>query len=557
MANYAKLPGLIKKLKRSGYPDIDLTKSDELALIEGCYFDAKKAWKPVDYIEFYCKASKGLLVDRPMQVLPWQANNVIVPVFGWMNADGTRRIRKAIVFIPKKNGKSFLCSGINCYLADPMGDGEKGSEVYSCATTRDQASIVFKETASMIESSDSLMKKFNVIRSSKTITTKDNNSWIRALASDANSAEGINAHGLTIDEIHAWTNTDFFGSIRFATAGRRQPLVFIISTAGSEIYSLGGTEYEYAKGIINGNIEDIRTWALVYEADPSDNLDDPKVWHKANPSLGTALSEEEFGAELKQTRIKGGKEWSDFKRYRFNIWGGADAPYLNVETWNQGAIEFEESELEGQVCYGGLDISSREDITSLSYCFPQEDGTFKQIWRHWIPEDRIKERLERGDKSYFFWQSLGHLIAIPGARIEQELVMAQIELDFQKFKVTGFAVESWNAQGILDALTKLIEEPVEVTPSYRHYSEPTKEFKALIENGAIKHQGTPIMKWMIGNLHVKENNFLDIMPVKKDRKKKYKIDGCISAILALKLALIAKKEAEFVSIYETEGSIIL
>jgi phage terminase large subunit-like protein len=556
VANFVKLPGLIKKLKRSGYPDIPLTKSDELALLDGCYFDAKKGWKPVDYIEFYCKVSKGSHAGKELTLLPWQTEQYLVPVFGWQTKEGLRRITKSITFISKKNGKSTICSALSAYLADEQGDGEKGSEVYLCATTRDQAGIVFKETASMIEGSPTLLKRFKVIRSSKTITSKDNTSWIQSLASEANSAEGKNAHALILDEIHAWHDADFYGSIRYATAGREQPLILIISTAGSELYSIGGGEYEYAKGILSGNIEDQNVWPLIFEADPSDDLSDPKVWMKANPSLGHTIPVAGFEKDYNEAKTKGGKDWSDFKRYRLNIWGGADAPYLNSQLWSKGARTYKEEDLHGQLCYAGLDISSKEDITSLALCFPQEDG-YKFIWRHWVPGDKITERLARSDKSYFNWMTRGDLINVPGARIEQELVMQQIKEEFKNFNIQGFAVESWNAQGILDELIKLIEEPVEVTPSYRHYSEPTKEFKALIEAGMIHHRGEPIMQWMIENLHVKENNFLDIMPVKKDKKKKYKIDGCISAILGLKLALIAKREADFVSIYDGEGSILL
>lgn len=557
MANYAKLPGLIKKLKRSGYPDIPLTKSDELALLDGCYFDSVKAWKPVDYIEFYCKVSRGSHAGKAIKLLPWQVDQLILPVFGWMTKEGKRRIKKSVTFISKKNGKSTIASALSCYLADPLGDGELGAEVYPCATTRDQAGIVFRETASMIEGSETLSKRFKVVRSSRTITSKDNNSWIRSLAAEANSAEGVNAHALILDEIHAWTDAEFFGSIRYATAGREQPLVIIISTAGSELFSIGGQEYEYAKGVLAGNVEDQTLWPLIFEADPGDPLGDVETWKKANPSLGHTIPVDNFEKDYKEAKTKGGKEWTDFKRYRLNIWGGADAPYLNSQMWDAGVREFTEEDLAGQVCYVGIDVSSKEDITSLCLCFPQEDG-YKFIWRHWVPEDKIKERLDRADKSYFNWMQMGHLLKIPGARIEQDIVKEQVEKDFKKFNVQGAIVESWNAQGILDFLQKLIEEPVEVSPSYRHYSEPTKEFKAHIENGQIHHQGHPIMSWMVSNLHVKENNFLDIMPVKKDRKKKYKIDGCISAILAFKLALIAKKEAEFVSIYDSEeGSIIL
>lgn len=913
MANYVKLPGRIKQLKRSGYPDIPLTKADELALMEGCYFDAKAGWKAVDYIEFYCKPSKGQYAGKPLQLLPWQSEQLLVPVFGWKRANGLRRIQKSSTFIAKKNGKAlaldtliptidgfkpmseirvgdilfdehgnqcnvtfesevfenrrcveivfksgqkvvcdfehewvlkrgastgndrkmtsemllrgfekgarysvsiaegikppkkdlpippyslgfwlgdghsagaritvghddmdtilsvihsenipttrnetkrqlncnnyslsdgkkgknkegfvfhvelgklnlrknkhipeqyfwasyedrlellrglldsdgsctprgqiefcsikeglakdvyrlvrslgfkpslkigkakikgrfisnkyricfyadrstpvfhlerkysrqkntfrpsakirkgtgfyypktrssneyiqlvrevpsvptkciqvdspshlYLCTehfipthnttlmaGVASYLCDPLGDGELGAEIYLCATTKDQATFIFKETAAMIEASPVLEKRFTVVRSTKAIDTKDRRSWIKAIASEANSAEGINAHGMVLDEMHAWTDTEFYGSIKFAGSGRQQPLTFIISTAGADIHSIGGVEYEYAKGIISGNNDDIAVWPLIFEADPSDDPSSPETWRKANPSLGYTVSMEAFEKDYKECKTKGGKDWNDFRRYRLNIWGGAEAPYLNIAAWDSGIRDFQEEDMRGQECYAGLDISSKEDLTSLCLCFPVEDG-YRFLWRHWVPEDKIKEKLERSDKSYFNWVQRGDLFKVPGARIEQELIIQQIKDDFRDFDIRGFAVESWNAQGVLDELTKLIEEPIEVTPSYRHYSEPTKEFKAHVEAGQIYHKGSPLIRWMMENLHIKENNFLDVMPMKKDRKRKYKIDGCISAILAFKLALIARKEAEFVSIYDSdEGSIIL
>lgn len=554
MANFARLPGLKKQLKKSGYPDINLTKSDEIALLNGCYFDSEKAWKVIDYIEYYCRMSKGEeFAGKRIELMDWQTNQLLLPIFGWQTPNGRRRIKKSITFIAKKNGKSSLCSALVPYLLDPVGDGEPGSEVYLAATSRDQAGIVYRESASMVEASPELLKKFEIIRSTKTINL-GTTCWARVLSAEANTAEGINAHGLILDELHSWQDRKFFSAIVWAMAARTQPLTFVISTAGADLDSIGGDEYHYAKKIISGDVEDVTVWPLLFEADENDDFDDPKTWKKANPSLGYAISYERFEEDYNTAKQKGGKDWSDFKRYRFNIWGGAESPYLNLQKWEDDCLEeFTEDELTGIECYGGLDLSSKEDITSLCFVFKFPDH-YKAIWRHWIPEEKIKEKLEKNEQNYSRWLESGHLFAIPGARIEQNLVMEQIARDFKKFNVQGFAVESYNAQGIIDELSGMIDEVVEVTAGYRHYNEPTKELKSLIDAGKFKHNGSPVVNWMMSNLRVKENSNNDIFPIKKDKTARYKIDGCIAAILGLKLAMTKE---EFVSIYETTGSISL
>jgi len=227
---------------------------DERALLEGCRPDPAEAAHVVEFFESFLTHYKAEWAGQPFKLEPWQRDGILMPLFGWKRADGTRRFRHAVIWIAKKNGKSTLASGIALYLL--TADGEKGAEVYAAAVDRDQASIVFNEAASMVQSSSDLSRRLRIFRGTKTITFPSMGSRLKALSADVPTKEGLNASGLIIDELHAWKSRDLWDTLRYAGASRRQPLSVTISTAGFERESIGYQQYQEAKAVRDGNVED-------------------------------------------------------------------------------------------------------------------------------------------------------------------------------------------------------------------------------------------------------------------------------------------------------------
>lgn len=456
-------------------------------------------------------------------------------------------------FLPTHN--STLVSALVPFCLDPAGDGEGGAQAYLAATAKDQAGIIYREAANMIDASPELLKKFKVYRGSKTITY-DNSTFARALSAEASSSEGLNAHLLAIDEIHAWSDLDFYASIKWATAAREQPLTFIISTAGADFNTLGGEEYLYTKKLIKGDVIDVATHALIFEADPTDDLEDEKIWYKANPSLGHAIPFDRFKEDFNEAKQKGGKDWADFKRYRFNIWGGADAPYLNLTDWNKCGQSFDEKILEGRDCFLGIDLSSKEDITAICYGFKIDDLYYLK-WRYWCPQETIKAKVEKGEFNYQRWRDQGYIIEIPGARIDQDYIERKIREDAKIYNIKEVIFDPWNAYNLVKIFKDENAFPVlEVRTSYAHFSIPTKELKSLVSDGKIKHNANPVTDWMAGNLRVQENNWQEVMPAKKMGKMKYKIDGMVAGIMSL-MRLIVPEDKPQKSRYEDDNENIV
>src|SRR5215831_5309752 len=284
-----------------------LTPADEAALAEGCTFHAASAERVRQFFRSFLRHSKGQWAGKPFELLDWQFTDIIAPLFGWKRADGSRRFRRAYIEVPKKNGKSTLASGIGLYLL--VGDGEPGAEVYSVAADRYQANIVHGEAIRMVRASPGLSSRLELNRTTHNISFPKLSAWYRSLSSEANTKEGLNAHGLIIDELHAWKGRGLWDALRYAGRSRRQPLLFAITTAGDDMDSICREQHDYAKGVLSGEILDTRFFAYIRRAAAiaegdreDDDWADPAIWHKANPSLGVTIDPGEFARDVEEAK---------------------------------------------------------------------------------------------------------------------------------------------------------------------------------------------------------------------------------------------------------------
>jgi phage terminase large subunit-like protein len=517
--------------------------ADQKAVAEGCWFDPDAAERVRLFFRRFLRHSKGEWAGKPFELLDWQWEDVIKPLFGWKRADGTRRYRRAYIEIPKKNGKSTLCAGISLYLL--LGDGEAGAEVYSAAADREQASIVFNEAASMVEASSSLTGKLVVNRSVKRVYYPKGRSWYKALSSESPTKEGLNIHGLIFDELHAQKTRELWDTLRYGGAARRQPLFVSITTAGYDRESICYEQHRYAQGILEGRVEDWEFFAYLAAAADEDDWKDPKIWAKANPSYGITIKESSFVADFKEAEASPSQE-NAFRRYRLNQWTEQDVRWLQMDRWDACANPLRD--LDGRPCYAGLDLASTTDLAALVLLFPDDDGTYDILPFFWAPERAFRER-ERANKARLdAWGNQGHIEKTPGDVIDYDRIRAKIRELGERFEVKEIAIDRWNSTQLATQLDGDGFTVIGFGQGFASMTAPTKELEALVLEKRVRHAGHPVLRWNAGNVTVETDAAANLKPSKK--KSMEKIDGMVALIMALGQAL---QRPEHQSIYDSQG----
>ena len=484
---------------RDGWPQSAIMSvADARAVVgDGCWFDVKAAKRVADFFVKFLRHSKGDFAGKPFEFLPWQRDDVMGPLFGWQRSDGTRRYRRAYIEVAKKNGKSSLCSGIALYMM--LADGEPGAEVYSAAYTRDQASIIFRECASMVERSDSLKPYLTVNRSIKRINSRNDRSWIQAISKEHSSAEGINAHCLIFDELHTQKSRDLWDTLLYAGAARRQPLFVSITTAGWDRTSICWEQHQYAEGVIDGTIEDSSFFAYIAAADEDDEWTDPAVWRKANPSMGVTLNEEAFAESCIEAQNSPAKE-NAFRRYRLSQWTQQSDRWMSMDNWDACDSPVDVESLRGRECWVGGDLATTTDIASIVCVFPPqaEDEPFKVLPFFWVPEQLPRD----ANQAYPAWIKSGHLETTPGNVTDYEFIRARIvELaDALGFVVRMITFDPWNATHLVTQLEGQDGFNVKMfRQGFASMTAPMKELDRLILSKRVAHGGHPVLRWMAGN----------------------------------------------------------
>lgn len=511
------------------------SEADERAAANGCYFDERAAEKVPGFFRRFLRHSKGQWAGKPFELLDWQRDDIAYPLFGWKRADGTRRYRKAYIELPKKNGKSTLAAGIGLYML--VADNEPGAECYSAATAQEQAAIVHGEAINMVDVSPELTARLTVNRTTKKILYPAAQAFYRALSAGHRVAEGLNAHCIICDELHAWHGRELWDALKYAFAARRQGLLFVITTAGDDMLSVCREQHDYAASLLAGAIEDERFFAYIRAASAEDDWTSRDTWHKANPSLGITINADEFASDVTEAQ-KSPTQQSAFKRYRLNIWATATNAWLRLEDWNACREEFTEDDLAGAECFAALDLASTEDMNALALLF-RDDRGFRILPYFWVPADAVSDR-DRPEE-YRVWARQGILKMTPGNATDPNTIEADVAALAQKFKIQNLTFDRW---GAAEALTINLETkhaiPRILFPqTLANFAGPTKEFERLLLRRELRHNGHPILTWQIGHTNVYSDPNGNLRPVKPKRGDKRKIDGVVSAIMALAQAMQA------------------
>lgn len=525
--------------------------ADVLAIAEGCWFDEEAGRYVCDFLETFCKQSKGRKwAGQPIRLLPWQ-RDFLMRLFGWRRPDGTRRYRTAYLEIPKKNGKSTLISGLALFLL--VADGEPGAEVYCLAYDGKQARVVFDEAARMVRKSPDLAGILEITDSADTITFPANDGKIEALSKEVASKDGVNASGVLFDELHRQRDRLMWDIFEFSGAGRDQPLRVSITTAGDRKDSICWEQRKYSIDVNEGTVKDTTHLGVIYGADPTDDLDDPRVWREANPSMGVTIVEEDFARELAAARRKGPGPWKNFKRLRLGLWGESAEKFMAAGAWEACGDSGLQLPPEGTRCYGGLDLASTEDLAAHAMLFPlldDQDEPYLAAFVHfWLPEEAAERaELERGIP-YGAWAEAGWITLTPGSRIDYRAIRRELARRHSLWPLVRGYSDPHNATHLVgDELRDEDGQPWEfLSQGTYSLNAPTKEFERLVTVRGIRHQAGPVLDWCVGNAVVVRDRMGNVRPDKQ--KSPEKIDGLVATINALAAYIAGDDEDETVIEY--------
>ena len=499
--------------------------------------------------------SKGRKWARqPFILSPWQ-EFVNWEVFGWYRLDGTRRFRSVYIEIARKNGKSTYLAGLGLYGLTL--DNEPGAEVYTFATKLDQARIIHSEAIRMVKQSPALRSRLTVQKNS--ISWAGPMSKYEPLGSDSKTLDGLNTHFGLGDEVHAHRDGELYEVIETSQGSRDSPLMFSITTAGSDELSFCYSQRDYASQILRGVFDDDRWFGYIACLDEGDDWRDPKVWKKANPNLGVSVFEDYLEGKV-QEATQNARKQNAIRRLHMNEWMRAATRFLDLEEWDACAGDLMPGELErmlvGRECYMGVDLAVTTDIAAVVAIFPPEEpgGLYDVVCRFWVPEDTIPERVARTKLPYDEWHRDGWLLATPGNVTDYEEIEAEIDVLCERYRVREIPFDPWNATATSTALEKKGANVLTIPGTYKNMSPPTKALEMLVKSQRLRHGGHPVLRWMADNLEVKEHDGA-LRPIKpKNAMSHKKIDGMVALIMALARAQIGEEEEEEAeSVYESRG----
>lgn len=513
------------------------------------YFDEYAANKVVNWIEKYIHHIKGELRGKLIKLEEWQKNDIIRPAFGWKHKISKLRKHRIIyVEVPRKNAKSTIAAGIGLYLLHA--DREPGAEIYSAASERLQAGIIFNIASEMVEFSPALSARSGVFRNS--IVAEKTGSFYQVISADAKTKDGLNAHGIIIDELHAQPNRKLYDVLTTSVGSRRQPLIILLTTAGMDKTSICWEIHDYAQKIIDGIIKDDTFLPVIYNADQDDDIYLEKTWKKANPGYGSIVKREYIRGEINKIKNNPSFE-STFRRLHLNQWMSAESTWISDFDYmkcDQGPINLED--YKGRECYAGIDLASISDITALILLFQREDEGFDVVPFFWIPLETAKERTKSADVNYIEWINQGYIQTTPGRSTDFSYVKNKIiELD-QVYDIKMIGFDPWNAsQLVTDLQNEGIDKFDKVTMYMSTLSAPTKEFERLIMSELINHAGNPVLRWMMSNVMIVRDSNDNIRTDKG--KSKEKIDGIVATIIALCVYMTEPEGANINEIYKDRG----
>jgi phage terminase large subunit-like protein len=540
------------------------------------FFDAGAADKACDFFPDLLRHHIGEFVGKPFELLEYQKKLLTRPIFGWKRVDGGfRRFRKLFGFLPKGAGKSPWAAGTGIYLA--RCDGEAAAEIYAVANDRQQARTVHDNAKVMIEQSAYLLKGCEILKDA--IYWKATRSTYMVLSSEASTAHGKRPHGFIFDELHGQRNRDLYEALKKSLIKRRQPVLIIITHAGTDDEGICFEEYELAKSVLGGGNPDETCLPVIFEMKSTDDWTSPAVHARTNPGYGITVKPDAITAECAEAQSEPRKQ-NDFKRYHGNVWVNQATAWIPVEWWDacdapMPSIE----ELAKFPCAAGIDMAQKIDLAAADVVFklPLEDPTAAPIAQDvvieepetgqirqrtlsldyriaivpafWLPDETLKDRVRQDNIRYDVFRDQRDTFGFPllnvveGAIVGADAIVAHLmgrkgqdnglRDKFPRLKSAEFGYDPAFATEVALALRDGHGcTTVEVLQNYKHLSEACQVFEALVKARRVIHGGHRLLRWNLENVAVKTDDAGRIRPV-KPRKATKRIDGIVAAIIAL------------------------
>lgn len=527
-----------------------------------CTFDDEAAWDVVRFFHEELTHVKGELALQPFYLQAWQMA-IVCNLYGWKRPDGRRRYRECGLWIGRKNGKTPLAGGLCLYAL--AADGERGAEVISAASDRDQASLIFHHADGMVVQSPRLSRELKVNRGvgQRTISYRAAMSVYQVIDAVPEGAHGLNIHFCAIDELHAQRGRDLVDTLQTGFGARRQPMMLYTTTADFLRESICNELYDYCCRVRDGEIDDDSLLPVIYEASKDDDWTDQKVWEKANPNLGVSLSLDYLKRECRKAQRNVAYE-ATFKRLHLNIQTETETLFISETAWKACSnaegqptdpVEWREWAMEhcaGKPCYAGLDLGYTRDLTALTLLFPphDKDPYWYTLPFYWVPNDTMQQRTKNDHVPYYQWVQDDYIWLTDGNVTDYDFVRSDIVSKIApRFLIKEIAYDRFKAMQIIQQLENEGIEMVEYAMSAVALNPPMQEVERLVGSKKLLHGGNPVLIWNALNTAVRHDSNANMRPDKG--KSRDRIDGFVALLMALGRVIVAKEKKH--SVYRKRG----
>jgi len=509
-------------------------------------FDGNRAGMACDFIEEMPHTKGKWAAERKTLTLePWQVF-MTVCLFGWLRRkDNTRRFRRFLLLVPRKNGKSSWAAAVGLYML--CADGEYGAEIYSGATSEKQAWEVFKPARLMAQKRPQLCSHYGVEVNASNIHIMANGSKFEPLI--GNPGDGSSPSLAIVDEYHEHDTNRMFDTMETGMGARDQPLMLVITTAGDNIAGPCYMMQDEAQKMLEGTRQDDETLSLIYGVDPEDDWTDPAILRKANPNMGVSVGED-FLLARQRDAMSSPRKAGVFKTKHLNMWVQSRSAYYNVQRFTEAADpDLTLDQFEGQECIIGVDLAEKRDLTAIEYTFRHGEG-FACFGKYYAPEETIEQPENEHLRT---WRDMGLLTQIDGAVVDQRAILEDIKDDLSRFDVREVSFDPWRSRQMAVELMELGVNCIEFRGSPSNMNEPMREMDALIAAGNLFHDGNIAFTWMLSNV-VNGTRTGDMHRPAKERPEN-KIDGPVARMLALGRWMLDEHNGP--SVYEERGLLAL
>ncbi|PTE33844.1 terminase large subunit [Mammaliicoccus fleurettii] len=489
-------------------------------------YDSAKALRPIKFIEAFCRHSKGELAGKPL-ILDLFQKAYISALFGFIDKDtGHRRYTESFFFVGRKNGKTTMLSAIALYML--MADGESGAEVYSVASKRDQANILFDQAHEMIKQSPDLNK--NIRKRKSDLYFPHNFSKMQSLGKNSNSLDGLNGHLVVIDELHSIQDRNLYEVMKQSQSARTQPLLIMITTAGTHRGTIFDDIYEYACNVVDGNFQDDNFLPIMYELDNKGEFKMPDRWQKSNPALGVSKRVEDL--ERKVARAKNNpSDLTGILTKDFNIREITGSAWLTFEDINNEAT-FNIKDFAGTYAIGGADLSITTDLSCATLLFIDPETELRYVHQmYWLPHDNLQKRVQEDKIPYDKWHEQGYLRLCSGNTIDYSDITDWFLEMLNEYDITPLWIyyDNYSARYWVDEMEAYGFKMVRTQQGARTLSLPMQNMGADLQKKKINYNNHPILKWCLTNTGVETDRNGNIVPIKNQSPKR-RIDGTASLL---------------------------